>query len=82
MNRSALARELGRLGGLTRARRLTALERSRIAAVGGEAKHASRLAEQRIVENMGYVRAMLELRPEPPVKRRRTCAHPLPDLRA
>jgi hypothetical protein len=82
MDRSALARELGRLGGETRARRLGPSDRSRIAALGGRAKHLSRVAEQRIVENLRYLRAVLELRPAPPVKRRRTCAHPLPDLRS
>lgn len=81
MNRSSLARELGRLGGVMRARRLTSQQRSRIAALGGQAKHASRLAEQRIAENMSYLQAVLELRPAPSVKRRRTCAHPLPDVR-
>ena len=79
MNSSVLARALGRLGGLSRARRLTPADKSRIASMGGHARRASLLAARRIANNFHYLAAVDELRPAPAVKRLRTCRARLPE---
>jgi hypothetical protein len=80
MNPSALARALGRRGGLARARRLSPEEKSRIASLGGHARRESLLAARRIADNFHYLTVLHELRPARPVKRLRTCRTRLPGL--
>jgi hypothetical protein len=53
-----LAQALGRLGGLARARRLTAARRGESAAKGGRAKALSRVAALRIRDNFRYLEAV------------------------
>ena len=80
MNVSALARTLGRRGGLSRAKRLTPAERAHIASLGGHARRESLQAARRIAANFDYLAAVHELRPVPPVKRVRACRVRLPGL--
>jgi hypothetical protein len=77
---SALARALGRRGGRSRARRLSAADRRRIAAIGGRARRASLEAAARIADNFRYVASARELAPAPPVRRLRTSRSKLPGL--
>lgn len=80
MEPSALARALGRRGGLSRARRLTPADKSRIASMGGHARRESLQAARRIADNFQYLAVAQELRPAPPVKRLRTCSARLPGI--
>lgn len=80
MDSSALARALGRRGGVSRARRLAPADRARIASLGGNARRESLQAARRIAENFQYLAVVHELRPAPPVKRLRTCRTRLPGL--
>ena len=80
MDLSALARALGRRGGLSRARRLTPADKSRIACMGGHARRESLEAARRIADNFKYLTVVRELRPAPPVKRLRTCRARLPGI--
>jgi hypothetical protein len=80
-NTRAIAKALGRRGGQARARRLSAEERRRIAALGGVARRASLEVARRIADNFSYLAAVQELggrRPE--AARVRTCKGPLPGL--
>jgi hypothetical protein len=80
MNPSALARALGRRGGLSRARLLSPAERARIASMGGRARRESRAAARRIADNFQYLAVVCELRPAPPVKRLRAFRGRLPGI--
>lgn len=80
MNPSAIARALGRLGGLSRARRLAPADTARIAAMGGHARRESLLAARRIADNFQYQAVVDALRPAPPVKRLRSCRERLPGI--
>lgn len=76
---SNIAKALGRLGGLARAKRLTADHKKRIASSGGKSRATSLLATRRIVENFRYVEAMQALAPQSPqIKRVKTCKTTLP----
>jgi hypothetical protein len=57
-----LAQALGSLGGLARARNLTAQRRREIASLGGQAKALSRVAARRIRDNFAYLEAVEGLR--------------------
>ena len=57
MKPNYFARALGKKGGMARARRLSAGERKRIAAVGGRARARSLRAARRIAENFRYANA-------------------------
>jgi hypothetical protein len=78
MTASQIARILGRKGGRARASRLPAAERARIAAQGGRARAESLRASRRILENLRYADATRELSSPVPIRRERTCSHPLP----
>jgi hypothetical protein len=82
MDASKAAAALGRLGGQSRARRLSPAAKARIAALGGEARARSLLAARRIEQNFRYVAMIDELREVRParVRRQRTCSEPLPGL--
>jgi hypothetical protein len=76
-----MARVMGRRGGRARAKRLSAERRRQIASLGGRARHRSRQAARRIVENLGYAAAVLELRGRAPrVIRMKTFSGRLPGL--
>jgi general stress protein YciG len=57
-----MARMLGRRGGRARAKRLSAERRRQIASLGGQARHRSLQAARRILDNLRYAAAVLELR--------------------
>lgn len=80
-NTRAIAKALGRRGGLARARRLSVEERRRIAALGGVARRASFEIARRIADNFSYLTAVQELGgPRPIPARVSTCKGPLPGL--
>jgi hypothetical protein len=56
-----MAKAMGRRGGLARAKRLSAERRRHIASLGGRARHRSLLVERRILDNLRYLAAVLEL---------------------
>lgn len=58
---STIAKKLGRLGGLARAKRLSADQKRIIASRGGKARAESLLAARRIQENFDYLDAVLAL---------------------
>jgi len=80
MNPSALARALGRRGGLSRARRLSPADRSRIASMGGSARRESMQAARRIADNFRYLAIVRELGPAVSVKRVRVHRGRLPGI--
>jgi hypothetical protein len=72
---------MGRRGGQARARRLSAERRREIASLGGRARHLSLLAARRIVDDLRYAAAVLELRGGAPrVLRMKTFSGRLPGL--
>jgi hypothetical protein len=62
MNASKAAAALGRRGGIARARRLSADERSQIASLGGLARRRSLEAARRIEHNLEYAATVVALR--------------------
>ena len=81
MNASEMAKALGRKGGRARAKRLSNLDKKRIASLGGKARAQSLEAARRIAHNFVYVAMVAELRGQPaPVTRLRTFAGPLPGI--
>lgn len=62
---SAIAKSLGRLGGLARAKRLSADHKKKIASSGGKARAESLLAARRIQENFDYLDAVIALQDKP-----------------
>jgi len=65
MNLSDIARALGRRGGRARARRLSAVERTQIASLGGRARLQSIQAARRVADNFRYAAAVDALRARP-----------------
>jgi hypothetical protein len=61
MNASKAAAALGRRGGIARARRLSAVERRRIASLGGLARRRSLEAARRIQRNLEYAAVVVVL---------------------
>lgn len=81
MDTRTLAQLLGARGGKARARRLTADRRSRIAALGGAARHESMAVARRIADNFVYLESVVALRGgPPPVRRVSQCKGPLPGI--
>jgi hypothetical protein len=80
MTRREMARALGRRGGRVRAVRLTAEDKARIAALGGQARARSLRAARRLVENLQYAAALRELRGPRPVARLSTFQGRLPGI--
>lgn len=79
MSLREIAQALGRRGGQARARRLSAEERTRIAALGAEARLRSLEAARRVAENFLYADAVLELQGgRPAVARVSSFTGPLP----
>lgn len=69
MNRRDILREMGRQGGQARAKRLSAMQRKKIASQGGRLRARSLQAARRIKQNFQYLDAVLELTGPPRVKR-------------
>jgi len=80
MTRTAMARALGRRGGLARAGRLSKAEKRRIAAVGAAARLRSLRMGRQIAANFSYLAAVRSLSPHPRVERLRACHDRLPGL--
>jgi hypothetical protein len=80
MSTSEIARALGSRGGKARAKRLSPVEKRRIAALGGRARALSIHAARRVAENFRYVEAVVALQPRPKVRRLRNFAGPLPGM--
>ena len=81
MGTREMARALGQRGGRARAKRLSADERRRIAALGGQARHRTRQVAQRVEENLRYAAAVVELQGKgPKVTRMKTFTGPLPGI--
>jgi hypothetical protein len=81
MNASEMAKALGRRGGLSRGKRLSATDKKRIASLGGKARFQSLQAARRIVDNFRYVAVIGDLRRRPTtVRRLRAFAGPLPGI--
>jgi hypothetical protein len=76
-----MARAMGRRGGRARAKRLSAARRRQIASLGGRARALSLLAERRILENLRYAAAAVELQGGvPEILRLKTSTGRLPGL--
>lgn len=83
MNASEMARALGSRGGRARSARLSAVEKKRIASLGGDARRRSLRAARRIVENLRYAAVLRELGDrETSVRRESEFAGPLPGIYA
>ena len=68
---------MGRRGGLSRGKRLSATDKKRIASLGGKARAQSLQAARRIVDNFRYVAVLGDLRRRPTtVRRLRAFARP------
>jgi hypothetical protein len=80
MDPREMARFLGRKGGRSRARRLSATEKIRIARMGAKARLQSLRAARRIADNFRYVAATATLRRPVAVKRVATFKGPLPGI--
>jgi hypothetical protein len=81
MDTSRMAKLLGSRGGRARARRLSEAERRRIASLGGKARARSLEAARRIMINLSFANAVIELRGgAPEVKAMKTFAGPLPGI--
>ncbi len=62
MDLSEFARQLGRRGGLARAKALTPARRRQIARSAALSRHLSRHADRRIADNFAYLDAVRELK--------------------
>lgn len=81
MNASEMARALGRRGGRTRGKRLSAAEKKRIASLGGTARLQSLQAARRIADNFRYAVVLAGLRGQPTTVRRLSAfGGPLPGI--
>ena len=80
MTRSEIARILGRLGGLKRARRLSRTRRSEIALLGSQARAESLRLERAIRSNFDYVAAIRLLHPPHKVSSESTPTRKLPGI--
>lgn len=76
-----MAKALGRRGGRARAKRLSAIDRKRIASLGGHARRRSLQAARRIAENLRYAAVVEDLRRQrTTVKRLRAFTGRLPGI--
>jgi hypothetical protein len=65
MSPSQIAKQLGKRGGLARARKLPPHRRKAIASLGGRARALSHHAARRIEENFKYLEAIEAIRKAP-----------------
>ena len=82
MDPSAMARALGRRGGMARAKKLSAAARRDIAARGAQARLESLRIARRIADNYAYLEAATELAPPIRVRRTSSSSGPLPNIAA
>lgn len=75
-----IAKQLGRHGGLKRAKNLSSSEKVRIARMGAKARVASLTAAARIETNFKYLEAIRELKPLPQVKSIQSTNRKLPSV--
>lgn len=81
MDASEMAKLLGSRGGRERARRLSAVERRRIASLGGKARVRSLEAARHLIDNLKYAAMVVELQGGPqPVRRMKTYSGRLPGI--
>lgn len=81
MNYSQIAKQLGRRGGLKRAKNLSKERRSEIAKMGAKARMESIVIARRIRINFAYADAVRALAPRRPrVISTSTCHGPLPGI--
>lgn len=81
MNYSQIAKQLGRRGGLKRAKNLSKERRSEIAEMGAKARMESIVIARRIHINFAYADAVRALAPRRPrVISTSTCHGPLPGI--
>jgi|JI10StandDraft_1071094.scaffolds.fasta_scaffold242348_4 hypothetical protein len=81
INYSAIAKELGRRGGLKRAKNLSAERKKEIAQMGAKARAESILIARRIRINFAYADAVRKLAPpRPKVISSSTCDGKLPGI--
>lgn len=80
MKYSAIAKELGRRGGLKRAKNLSAARKKEIAQMGAKARAESILIAERIRSNFSHLAFIQALNPPPKVKSVSTCDEKLPGI--
>jgi len=82
MTLSEIAKELGRRGGLKRARSLSGQRRREIARLGAAARQESLRLARSMQINFEYVMAMQQLNPRKAAASRSSCAGRLPGIYA
>ena len=80
MTISEIARQLGRRGGLTRAKRLSHQRLTDIARMGANARRESRQLARAIRQNFAYVSALHRLRPPTEIRPESASSGPLPGI--
>ncbi len=80
MNARRMAKALGRRGGRRRAVLLSAVERRRIASLGGKARASSLLAARRVAANLRYAGAVRDLQTPAPKATRLNAVDRLPGI--
>lgn len=81
MDLTDIAKQMGRLGGKARARRLSRQAKQAIGSLGGKARAQSLLVAKRIEQNFAYVAALSELQGKPcKVKQIKHCTGRLPGI--
>lgn len=80
MKYSSIAKELGRRGGLKRAKNLSAVRKKEIAQMGAKARAESILISERIRSNFAHLAFIQALNPSPPVESVSTCDEKLPGI--
>lgn len=78
MNITALAKQLGRKGGVARSKKLSPEEKKRIASYAAQTRWLSEKAFGRLLGNLRYLRAVEILRKIPRVKSVSRVTTPLP----
>jgi len=77
---SNIAKELGRRGGLKRAKTLSAARKKEIAQMGAKARAESLLIAERIRSNFAHLAFIHALNPPPKVQSVSTCDEKLPGI--
>lgn len=80
MTSSEIAKMLGRLGGLKRAKRLSKVRRTEIARLGSQARADSLRLEKAMRNNFDHVAAIRQLNPPPAVSSESTAGRKLPGI--
>lgn len=77
---SSIAKELGRRGGLKRAKNLSSARKKEIAQMGAKARAESILIAERIRTHFAHLTFIQALNPPPPVQSVSTCDEKLPGI--